>query len=532
MNHLGYFTGVWSPDGEGVAAHGFTGALHLWNRDEEGGLRPQPASTGHYGPIVDACWAANGSCLLTVSADQTARITAEVLLEPEKKTGTTIWREIARPQVHGHDFSSVAAFPCIHQDSMAFKYASGSEEKMIRIFEAPDAFMATLGMSCGEKIDMKILTTVNKSAYGATLPALGLSNKAVYEESTRIENERTVASSTRGMFDTDGSDFAPACAPSAVAGAALEEHLAQNTLWPEIHKLYGHGNDIFSLAADPQSQYLASACKAQTASLAKIFIWDVSKWAICPGGELEAHSLTVTQLCFSPDGNLLASASRDRSFAIFKRTKCGDCSSHDLADSPNESQPPFSLASKINKAHARVLWGLAWTPDSSMLLSASRDHSVKIWLIDAGTGAVDEASALQVKLGDSVRSLAVSSFISSSVNLKTYSENANLQASRESNRRCLVAAGLEEGDIVVSELSWNISNTEDEYGRRNICPESLKWTELWKSDNNVRHVAAVRKLCWRSIESTEREFSSIAPEKYHQQLASCGDDHAIRIFEF
>ena len=52
--------------------------------------------------------------------------------------------------------------------------------------------------------------------------------------------------------------------PSAVAGPPLEEHLAQNTLWPEVFKLYGHANHIFRMAADPQGAYLASACKVES----------------------------------------------------------------------------------------------------------------------------------------------------------------------------------------------------------------------------------------------------------------------------
>ncbi len=30
---LGYFGGCFSPDGRSIVAHGFTGALHLWNRE-------------------------------------------------------------------------------------------------------------------------------------------------------------------------------------------------------------------------------------------------------------------------------------------------------------------------------------------------------------------------------------------------------------------------------------------------------------------------------------------------------------------
>ena len=48
-----------------------------------------------------------------------------------------------------------------------------------------------------------------------------------------------------------------------VRAPPLEEHLAQNTLWPEVHKLYGHGNDVHALTTSPDGRYMASACKAQ-----------------------------------------------------------------------------------------------------------------------------------------------------------------------------------------------------------------------------------------------------------------------------
>ena len=31
-SNLGYFGGVWSPAGDAIVAHGYTGALHLWIR--------------------------------------------------------------------------------------------------------------------------------------------------------------------------------------------------------------------------------------------------------------------------------------------------------------------------------------------------------------------------------------------------------------------------------------------------------------------------------------------------------------------
>ena len=58
----------------------------------------------------------------------------------------------------------------------------------------------------------------------------------------------------------------------------MEEHLASNTLWPEIIKLYGHGSDLFALSAHPDGTLLASTCKAQIVPQAAIWLWDTSTW--------------------------------------------------------------------------------------------------------------------------------------------------------------------------------------------------------------------------------------------------------------
>ena len=102
------------------------------------------------------------------------------------------------------------------------------------------------------------------------------------------------------------------------AGPPLEEHLAQSSLWPEIGKLYGHGAELFCVAASPSGDLLASACKAQTSGTAAVWLWDTATWTAL--GSLMAHSLTVTQLQFSPDGQTLVSVSRDRTIAVYQRT--------------------------------------------------------------------------------------------------------------------------------------------------------------------------------------------------------------------
>ena len=61
-------------------------------------------------------------------------------------------------------------------------------------------------------------------------------------------------------------------------GPPAEESLAQNTLWPEVHKMYGHGYELFCVAASRNGRLLASACKSSKAQEAAVILWDTSSW--------------------------------------------------------------------------------------------------------------------------------------------------------------------------------------------------------------------------------------------------------------
>jgi elongator complex protein 2 len=169
-------------------------------------------------------------------------------------------------------------------------YASGSEEKVIRVFEAPRAFKDTLAMAHGHSLPSSGDGTGSgvssgggggprgSAPLGALLPALGLSNKAVYQEKEAAaggadaDSSAAAGGALRGgaagaaglageaAHYPEGPDMAPHSAPSAVAGPPLEEHLSQNTLWPEVHKLYGHGNDLYCLAAGKQAVVVCVRC--------------------------------------------------------------------------------------------------------------------------------------------------------------------------------------------------------------------------------------------------------------------------------
>ena len=135
-------------------------------------------------------------------------------------------------------------------------------------------------------------------------------------------------------------------------------------MWPEIQKLYGHGYELFSLAADPFGKLLVSASKAQQAEHAAIIVWNTGDWSQL--GRLEAHNLTVTQMAFSPNGQKLVSVSRDRTWAVHERIE--------------ESNGRITLKTIAKgSGGSRILWSCDWSHDSQFFVTGSRDKSVVIW---------------------------------------------------------------------------------------------------------------------------------------------------------
>lgn len=101
---------------------------------------------------------------------------------------------------------------------------------------------------------------------GASVPSLGLSNKAVFNlDSTGDSN----------LIQKREDDMYPEnyFVPTELNSPPQEETLMQNTLWPETQKLYGHGFEIYSICASSDGKLLASSCRATSIQHAQIIIW-------------------------------------------------------------------------------------------------------------------------------------------------------------------------------------------------------------------------------------------------------------------
>lgn len=80
---------------------------------------------------------------------------------------------------------------------------------------------------------------------------------------------------------------------------------------------YGHGYEIFAISASPKGDLVASVSKATKQEHAAIHLWEVGTWKQV--GVLAYHTLTVTQLAFSHNGEHLLAVSRDRCWSLWKR---------------------------------------------------------------------------------------------------------------------------------------------------------------------------------------------------------------------
>jgi elongator complex protein 2 len=359
----GFWTGLWSPDGDSVACIGRTGSWRVWAYDFlEDSWRPCVAISGHTKPVGGVAWSKKGEFLLSTSLDQTTRLHIKWTAE-----GKATWHEMSRPQIHGYDLN------CI--DSLGdSQFVSGADEKLMRVFSMPKAVASLLHRLGG--IDEG---SIGSMPDAANMPVLGLSNKAI----DAVAEEQEI----QPVDDRDREAMDPATMVKKsfldINHPPLEETLSRHTLWPETEKLYGHGYEISCLAASHDGKIVASACKASSTNHAVIRLFETDRWTeVRP--PLTAHSLTATRLRFSADDKYLLSVGRDRQWAVFERDAEDTVQYHLLQSNP--------------KGHTRMILDAAWAPSATPLFAtAGRDKQVRIWTstVDAqGKPSFNQAAAI------------------------------------------------------------------------------------------------------------------------------------------
>ncbi len=134
-----------------------------------------------------------------------------------------------------------------------------------------------------------------------------------------------------------------------------------------ILTLGGHRDFVFSATFSPDSKTIATTGWGKT-----IRIWHLKDGRPLPA--MTGHKGAVYSLAFSPDGKWLASGSWDHTVRIWDMTS----TNYDYKDATTP-RVRFVLG-----GHTDIIDNIAISPDSTLLATASRDKTSRIWDLNTG----------------------------------------------------------------------------------------------------------------------------------------------------
>lgn len=237
---------------------------------------------------------------------------------------------------------------------------------------------------------LTLLASLNQNS--AQIRAITASSKALYN--SHLEFEALIESLRAGkILKTWLGSLVPADIRME-AVTALQQAVYKVR---ERNRLQGHSNTVAGVSFSPDGQMLASASADGTVKLSNRSGREIKT--------LRGHTAEVYSAIFSPDGQTLASASADGTVKLWSRDgvlqrtlkgHAGDV--FNVSFSPDGEVIATAGKDKTVKlwrrrdgellraltGHTDEVWGVSFSPDGKTLASASADKTVKLWRLDGG----------------------------------------------------------------------------------------------------------------------------------------------------
>jgi WD40 repeat protein len=262
--------------------------------------------------------------------------------------------------------------------------------------------------------------------------------------------------------------------PTALAPKVTEPKAAE---WQNIDTLTGHEESVYSVSFSPDGQVLASASHDQT-----IKLWHLSSRK--DFRTLTGH-LWVYDVAFSHDGQLLASANGDHTVKLWEVHSCNELKTLD--------------------AHSGNVAAVVFVPNTQMVISGSWDYTIKIW---------------NTKTGNRIRTL---NGHTSLVNCLAVSPNGHALASG-SHDQSIKLWSLKTGQEMI-----NLEGHDSSVNTIAFSPNG----EMLASASDDRTIKMWNLKTGQIVHSFDGFLSAINSVSFSPDgkfLASAGDDKTIRIW--
>jgi len=405
-DHQEYIAGVsFSPDGNAIVTSSGDGTAHLWT----GGGKLIKELRGHSKPLSSALFSPDSKFVVTASADNTVRVW-------DSLDGKLITNFRGHSQaVNGVAFSSDGQFIVTASDDQTarlWRFHPGDRGTSSTI-ESWEHSAAVTSIACSPN-GSEVAATTRDGKLSWT--GLGMQRSVPFmylvDRSAKVANVRfspdgqsiaTAGTSVgviynidalRAFVDARNSEFVYKEAPPP--GSADKNEKKSE---PDGVKLEGHTGDINSVAFSPDGNLVVTASAEGTAR-----VWEAATGKTL--GELRGHSNSVNSASFSPDGKFIVTASDDATVRLWDATRFAFVrnigGTYPRAVSSAEYSPDgrFIVAASAEAAwlcdpvrgelvrklegHTGEVNSASFSPDSSLIVTASADNTARVWNVQTG----------------------------------------------------------------------------------------------------------------------------------------------------